>query len=259
MNERTAASMPRGGKGLSFATVLLAMLAALGSGALGVFAGGAVASAIAAVSQMSNMEGARGYFAMAIGLLVGMITTIAGTLFALYRRGVRGISLFLGLITTLVALTAVASAGFGLWYVSQPQILNRNGPPVQLQLELMGPEGMTRETLAALEAELNTDQNTATVYWRDEAQPAAGARAVVAGYCDLYFRTSSRTIVLTLPNKEKRLFLLKLPANPTRPKYREWSQWQGASFIDRPELQSLIRADGQADYQIRYRVDAQID
>lgn len=251
----TTAEAPKN-HGLSVGTIFLSMLVALVSGAAGAFLGAAAASAYAAAMKMSNMEGARGYFAIAIGLLVGLGLMISATIFTLHRRGARGVWLLLGLGVTMLSLVATAAGGLGLYYLSQPQILNANAAPVQLQVQLAGPANSTREKLLALEAELNTNLNSATIYWRKEEGESAGATLpMIEGYVDLYFRTSTRTIVLELPNKEKRLFALKLPANPKSAKYKQWSDWQGASFIDRPDLQNPIRAAGDPDYKIRYRVE----
>lgn len=248
------AAAPAKNHGLSVGTIFLTMLVALVSGAVGAFLGAAAASAYAAAVHMSNMEGGRGYFAIAIGLLVGLGLMISATVFTLYRRGARGVWLLLGLAVTMLSLVATTAAGFGLYYLSQPQILNANAAPVQLQVELVGPANSTRDDLLALEANLNTNLNTMPVTWRKDAD-GSNSPATIEGYVELYFRTASRTIVLELPNKEKRLFALKLPANPKSPRYKEWSEWQGASFVDRPDLQNPIHASGESDYKIRYRVE----
>ena len=243
-------------RGLTVGTILLSALLALIAGAVGAFAGGAIATGIAAMTNMSNMEGARSYFAVLIGLLVGLGAMIGATLFTLHRRGVRGAWLLLGLLLTMLSLSALAAAGIGLYYLSQPQILNANAAPVQLQLGLSGPSHSSREDLLALETELNTNLNSAAVSWRADAnENPSSAQPTIEGHVDLYFRTATRTIVLSLPNKEKRLFALKLPANPKGSKYKQWSDWQGPSFIDRPDLQNPIRASGEPDYKIRYRVE----
>lgn len=238
---------------LTFSAILLAALVAVIAGAVGAFLGGLVASLIAAVMGMSNMEGARSYFAASIGLLTGLATMLAAAFFTLRWRGLRGAALFAGVLLALLSLCATAAAGFGIWYVAQPKILNANAAPVQLELELMGPENSTRSELLALQAELNTKLNSAPVDWRREENENAGA--VISGYVDLYFRTSGRLLVLSLPNEEKLIFNLQLPANPKGGRFKNWSAWQSANFVDRPGATSgPQRASGAPDYKIRYRV-----
>jgi hypothetical protein len=45
-------------------------------------------------------------------------------------------------------------------------------------------------------------------------ETAEGGRSVLAGRVDLYFRTSSRILVLRVPGEPDRLFILRLAANP---------------------------------------------
>ena len=105
------------------------------------------------------MEGGAGYFAVAIALMVALVVTPASILLTLYWRGVRKIWLFIGLITVCLAIFAMASAGFGLWCMAQPHILNTNGSTPQLEFEIKPPDGQSVESLTGVEAELDTDRN----------------------------------------------------------------------------------------------------
>ncbi len=98
------------------------------------------------------MEGEAGYFAVAIALIVALIVTPSSVLLTLYWRGVRRIWLFVGLITVSLSIVATAVAGFGLWYVRQPHILNTHGPTPLLEFEVKPPDGQSIKSLADVEA-----------------------------------------------------------------------------------------------------------
>lgn len=76
---------------------------------------------------------------------------------------------------------------------------------------------------------------------------------VRAGFVEVYFRTKQRFFALKFPNHEDRLFQLRLPANPMKPRFREWSEWQKPDFIARGDEQP-VRFSGGNEYQIRYRM-----
>ena len=105
------------------------------------------------------MEGEAGYFVVAIALLVALIVTPSSILLTLYWRGVRTIWLFIALIAVCLSIFAITAAGFGLWYVRQPHILNANGPTPTLEFEVKPPDGQSVASLADVEPELDTDRN----------------------------------------------------------------------------------------------------
>ena len=199
------------------------------------------------------MEGGAGYFAVGIALLVGLLVTPTSIVLTLYWRGVQKIWLLVGFITVCLSMVAIAGAGFGLWYMGQPHILNTNGPTPILEFEVKPPDGQSVDSIGDVKAELNTDRNTMPGYWREKSPENSGVRA---GYVEVYFRTSQRLFVLKFPDGEDRIFELKLPANPMKAKYRAWSNWQKPDFIAKGEEQPSRPAAGN-DYQIRYRIDYQ--
>ncbi len=199
------------------------------------------------------MEGGAGYFAVGIALIVALVVAPTSILLTLYWRGVRAIWLFIGLITVCLAILVMASAGFGLWYVAQPHILNANGPTPLLEFEVKPPDGQSIESLADAEPELDTDRNTMPGYWHKNTTENAGARS---GYVEVYYRTSKRLFVLKFPGHEDRIFRLSLPANPMNAKYRAWSEWKKPDFVAKAGQQPS-RPSGGSDYQIRYKMDYQ--
>jgi hypothetical protein len=240
-------------KKLSVSAILFGILAGVIGIAGGLFLGFALGAALAAAFHVSSFEGGAGYFAAAIALLVTCIVAPGLVLLTLYWRGTRGVYLFLGLIAVCISLCLIVVSGFGIWYAGQPHILNINGPTPLLEFEVKPPDGQSVQSLANIEAELNTDRNTMPGYWHTDAPQNPGARA---GYVELYFRTSQRLFVLKLPGHEDRIFQLHLSANPMKEKYRTWSEWQKPDFVAKADQQPT-RFSGGNDYQIRYKVDYQ--
>ena len=240
-------------KKLPISAILFGILAGVVGGAAGLGLGLALGSVLASAFHVSSMEGEAGYFAVAIALIVALIVTPSSILLALYWRGVRRIWLFVGLITVSLSIVATAVAGFGLWYVRQPHILNANGPTPLLEFEVKPPDGRSVESLADVETELDTDRNVMPAYRRKDVTENAGVRS---GYVEVYYRTSQRLFVLKFPGREDRIFRLQLPANPMSTRYRTWSDWKKPDFVAKAGEQPS-RPSGGNEYQIRYKVDYQ--
>jgi hypothetical protein len=230
------------------------MLAAVFGGLIGAMAGGLIGSLLASAMHVSAREGESGYFIIFIALIAIAIATPAAVLITLYWRGVRKLWLLIGSIATFAGIFSLAAAGFGLWYMMQPHVLNLNGPTPRLEFEVKPPAGMSVQTLSNVQAELDTDRNVMPADWSSARnEQNSGVRA---GAVDLYFQTSQRLFVLKFASHEDRIFRLKFPANPMKAKYREWSDWQNPDFVAKPGNQPA-RFSGGDDYQIRYRVDYQ--
>ena len=60
------------------------------------------------------MKGEAGYFAVAIALIVTAVITPGSILLTLYWRGIRGVRLFLGLLTVCISITVIMASGFGI-------------------------------------------------------------------------------------------------------------------------------------------------
>jgi hypothetical protein len=238
---------------LSVSAILLGILGGIIGLAVGLFLGFALGAALAAAFHVSSFEGEAGYFAVSIAILVTLIVTPVSILLTLYWRGVRSIWLLIGLVIVCVSIAAIGASGFGIWYAAQPHVLNINGPTPLLEFEVKPSAGQSTENLAKVELELDTDRNAMPGYWRTDAPENSGVRA---GYVEVYFRTSKRLFVLKFLRGEDRIFQLHLPANPMRPKYRGWSEWQNPDFVAKAGEQPT-RPSGGNDYQIRYKVDYQ--
>lgn len=251
--EESPPPVPAQVRNISVGAILFGIGAGIIGLALGLLLGIAIGAGLAAALNVSAREGAAGYFAVGIALIVAVLVTPASILFTLYRRGVRRIWLLIGLIVVCISMAGIGAGGFGLCYMAQPHILNPNAATPLLEFEVKPPDGQSVQLLAEVEPELNTDRNTMPGYWHDDAPENPGVRA---GYVEVYFRTSRRIFVLKFPGNEDRIFNLKLPANPLKEKYRAWSDWQKPDYIAKGSEQPS-RPTGTDDCQIRYRMEYQ--
>jgi hypothetical protein len=239
-------------------TILVAMLLGLIGGAISFFLGAAAASVIASATHMSNMEGARGYFAVAIGLLTGIVGMIVTMALTVRWRGAASFAGGLGTtLASLGGLVLLAAAGVGIYYISIPHPIHRNGPPVYLKFEIAPPPGGTAPNIATWEVELDTDKNVMNGYWDRDTRGEQSGRSVVSGRVELYYRTSQRMLVMKMPDREARIFRLRLPADPTAARFRQWSEWRKADFADSPG-QNGPTAKAQ-DYQVRYLIETNVE
>lgn len=244
--------VPMASKRLSVSAVLFAIVGGIVGIALGLGLGLLIGGALAAAFHVSQMEGAAGYFAVGIALIVTVVAVPVSILLTLYWRGVRKIWLFIGLAIVCLGIFAIGATGFGIWYAAQPHILNANGPTPTVQFEIKPPAGQSLESLEGVEAELDTDRNVMPAYWNK----GAGNSGVRAGYVEVYYRTSQRLFVLKSPNHEDRIFKLRLPANPMKPRYRDWSEWQKPDFVAKGDQQPSHPSSG-SEYEIRYKLEYQ--
>ena len=130
-------------------------------------------------------------------------------------------------------------------------VLVRNGPPPQLLFELRVPAGtVLPDKLEGVSVDLDTDKNQ--MFSTLTGTTADNDRPVIQGVVDLYFRTSSRILVLHIRGGPDRLFVLKLPSNP--PASADFGPWQRVDFIDDKPGQDPRKAGDGDNYEVRYRV-----
>jgi hypothetical protein len=130
-------------------------------------------------------------------------------------------------------------------------VLVRNGPPPQLLFELRLPAGtVLPDKLEGVSVNLDTDKNQ--MFSTLTGTTADNDRPVIQGVVDLYFRTSSRILVLHIRGEPDRLFVLKLPSNP--PASADFGPWQRVDFIDDKPGQDPRKAGDGDNYEVRYRV-----
>src|SRR4029453_3943219 len=106
---------------LPVSAILFGILGAIIGIAGGLFLGFVLGSALAAAFHVSTFEGEAGYFAAAIALIVTFIVTPSLILLTLYWRGIRGVWLFLGLVTVCLSIFLFQAPGLGLGIAGNPQ------------------------------------------------------------------------------------------------------------------------------------------
>jgi hypothetical protein len=241
---------------LTLATVIIGGLAGLIGFALLLSIGGIIASVLAGPLRISPMEGAQGYFAIAIGMMTGVVGFIGAVWLVLRRRGIRGGRIALGGVMAFALIILSAASAVGIWYTMQPHALNLNGPEPILRLEVRAPESLAPEIFGNVTGEMTTDRNGADAIL-DKAD--AATPLFRRGYVPLYFRTSHPLLALKFAEGGARLYNLRLPANPMPKKYHVWSEWQKPDFVDEGESSGPTKASGGADMEVRYRVETAED
>jgi hypothetical protein len=238
---------------LRFSSILIAAVAGLVGFGLVAFLGAALASLLAAGPlHISAREGEAGYFAVAIGLLSGILGFVGMVWLVLRRRGVRGVKVLVGALAAFALIIASVASVVGIWYSMQPHVLNLNGPEPLLRLEIRAPANIA--IFADATAELTTDRNSADVVLEKPDETATRR-----GYVPLYYRTSHRLLAVKFPNGGARLYNVHLPANPMPKKYHEWSPWYKPDFVDEPGSTGPKRADGGPDIEVRYHIETADD
>ncbi|HET7679440.1 MAG TPA: hypothetical protein VFK79_04820 [Xanthobacteraceae bacterium] len=235
-------------------TYLLALLAAIVGGAIGAGLGMATAAVLAPILGISSFEGASGYFAVFIGGPIGgLLGLVLGAVLVLRKRGHQGFGAIagrLGLVAVGVAL--IAAAGIGVLYLSQDMV-NPNGAAPQLAFEIRLPAGAASPGANESPIELQTGKNRMPALIQREATRDDGGRPVLVGLVEMYYRSSQRMLVMTMPDKTDVLFSIKLAAAPKHSP--EFSAWQRADYIGEPGKPQARRATAADDYEIRYRAD----
>ncbi|MGA7456926.1 MAG: hypothetical protein WBW51_06320 [Methyloceanibacter sp.] len=239
--------------GRTAVTYGLAALGGLVGAVLLWLATGFVADFLLGLSGMSAREGGRAMVAFfAIGPFGALFGFGLGIWLVLRQRGAqRSLAAFAGAIVTGIAVVvAIYGAVIG-YYELTDDVLVRNGPPPQLLFELRLPAGtVLPDKLEGVSVDLDTDKNQ--MFSTLTGIAADGDRPVIQGVVDLYFRTSSRFLVLHIEGEPDRLFILKLPSNP--PNSPDFGPWQRVDYIDDKPGQDPRKAGDGDNYEARYRV-----
>ena len=120
--------MEAASKKLSISSILLGIIGGIIGLAAGLFLGFAFGAILAKLLHISSFEGGAGYFAVVIALLVTVLVAPVAIVLTLYKRGIRGVWLFIGLVIVCVSMFAIGASGLGIWCAAQPHVLNLNGP-----------------------------------------------------------------------------------------------------------------------------------
>ena len=149
----------------------------------------------------------------------------------------------------LVAGTYGAVIGY---YKLTDDVLVWNGPPPQLFFEFRMPAGtVLPDKPDAVRVDLDTEKNQ--MFATLTGTSADSGRPVIQGVVELYFRTSSRMLVLRIEGEPDRLFELDLPADP--PNSPDFGPWRHVDYIDDRPGETPRKAGETDAYEVRYRVE----
>jgi MFS family permease len=214
---------------------------------------GFIADFLLELSGMSAREGGRAMLAFfAYGPFGALVGFGLGVWLVLHQRGAhRSIAAVAGAIVTAVLMVAAIYGAVIGYFALTDDVLVRNGPPPQLHFELRLPAGtVLPDKLDGVRVDLDTNKNQAFSTLTGTA--ADQGRPVIQGVVDLYFRASSRILVLKINGEPDRLFVLQLAANP--PASTDFGPWQLVDYVADPGQAPRQAGDGD-DYHVRYRVE----
>ena len=233
-------------------TYALALLAGIVGGGLGIGLGVAAASALAAALGISSFEGASGYFAVFIGGPIGgVLGLVLGPTLVLRRAGHRSLGALSGrLALVILGIVGIGGAVLGGFWILRP-ILNSGGPPPQLVFEIRLPPGVALTTVSDWSVELQTSRNR--MPGSLEAPRQEQGRTVISGRVELYYRTWSRLLVATMPDKTDLLFEVSLGLSASHSP--TFGAWQRATYIGEPGKSEARRTTPADQYEIRYRAE----
>lgn len=204
------------------------------------------------------MEGAHGYLGFAAGMIGGVVGMVLGILIALRWQGVTGAgSLAAGSLKVGLTIAALAALAFGIYWLSIPKRLNRNGASPIMHFEVIPSAGFPADP-STVRASLNSNsEGRPEVHIAREWGKSEDGQSLFSGRVELYYRASWRLLVLDLPDKRALLFRLRLPADPTTAaKHRKWSDWYLADQVDPAGEGTPVNVKSEADsFKIRYRID----
>lgn len=233
-------------------TYALALLAGIVGGGLGSALGVAAAAALAAALGVSGFEGASGYFAVFIGGPIGgVLGLVLGAMLVLRRAGHRSFGALggrLGLV--IVGVVGIGGALLGGFWILRP-VLNSGGPAPQLIFEIRLPPGAVPANVNDWSIELQTSRNRMPGSF--EAPRQEQGRTVIPGRVEMYFRTWSRLLVATMPDKTDLLFEVGLGLSPAHS--RTFGAWHRADYVGEPGKGEVRRTTTADQYEIRYRAE----
>jgi len=231
---------------------LLALLAGLLGAAIGAVAGFALGSALAGVFGISSFEGAAGYFALSIAILLGFAGLLAGIVLALrIKGGYRSFAALTGR-TALVLVVVAAIATVGI-LIRLATIEHFSGGNPTLEFEIRLPAGMAAPDRSKIDFEMQAGSQRSGGLFKDEWMRREDNRVVLSGLVPLYTRTAQRILVVTLPDQPKLLFQIGLSATPKAGK--DYGAWQRVSFLDTMKADSAPRRPSPDEtFEIRFKV-----
>jgi MFS family permease len=233
-------------------SIVLALIAGVVGATLGFAAGAAFGSVLATALSISSFEGGAGYFAIAVGLLGGLLGFPLGAGLTLrYYGGYRGFRAIAGRIGVAMAALGVI-AGIAIM-VRLATVEHFSGANPQLQFEIRLTDKANVPERRKIDFEMQAGSQRSGGFLNDDWLRQDGDRPVLRGFVPLYTRTSQRILVVRLPDTHKLLFNIKLASTPRAAK--TYGDWQRVDFLDDAKADSQPRKPNSSEnYEIRYYV-----
>ena len=231
--------------------IFIAILGGLLGAGLGCIAGFLIGAALASTFGISGFEGASGYFALSIAILLGFAGLIAGVVLALRLKGVRGFAAITGRMAVALAIIgAIITAGIMIRLATVEHFSDGN-PTLEFEIRL--PAGMPAPDRKTVDFEMQAGSQRSGGQFNTEWVRRDGERVVLSGFVQLYTRTSSRILVVTLPGQPRLLFQIGLSGTPKVSD--DYGKWQSVSFLDDMKADSQPRKPAATEtFEIRYKV-----
>ncbi|MBL0171781.1 MAG: hypothetical protein IPP90_13865 [Gemmatimonadaceae bacterium] len=234
---------------------VMGLLWALAGAVIGFMAGALLAVAIGKLTNMSNREGAAGYFMIAIGLLGAVAGLVAGM--ALYGRSApAGQATAYAVSSAFGVVALVAVVVLGMWAFMNlretPAMYGNAMANLEMELRLRAedvPAGDSSTHWLSVEVQTTKTRPEGTVIWSD-MRTEGGFRVIPVVQGPLY-RSGSRVIVVRVQGLQDEIFIPPMRRMPD-PK-ADWSEWYRPKAVEPPygvvppsPLRSIL--------ELRYRV-----
>jgi hypothetical protein len=232
-------------------TYVIAVLAGAAGAIIGwaiaVYFGGALAMPESVGHWTSPLSGA-GAIGGALGCLIAVVEA-----FRFHGGHKRFWPLAIRSTPIVLAFALIAFGGVRARQLAYDQ-LGINQPEPRLDFEIrLPPRFPVSPVRTEFQIALHTDRNQSLATIPDDWLRHDGERPVLSGKVSLYFRTSQRNLVLSLPGEPNRVFQLRLADSPARAE--TFNSWRQVDFVDEPSKGSPRRAEPTDNFEIRYRVE----
>ncbi|ARQ02208.1 hypothetical protein [Pseudorhodoplanes sinuspersici] len=232
--------------------IIIALVAGLIGGAAGIFAGIGVGLLLVDALAISSFEGGSGYFTLLIGLIGGVIGFFTATILTLrYRGRYRGFGAIAGRTALIVIVLGILTT-IGV-QIRLATVEHFSGASPRMLFEIRLPEGAPVPNRNDINIELHAGSQRVGPQLDEQWIWHDGNRPVLSGFTPLYTRTSSRMLIVSLPETPRLLFSIKLASTPRPAKF--YGDWQRVDYLDDGKADSQPRKPNKNEnYEIRYYV-----
>ena len=208
---------------------------------------------IAGLYGVSDFEGERGMLAfLGIGPIGGLVSMVAAVWLVL-RSGSGAAPIGQTLAQVGAVLLGIAGVvGAGIWVRLATVDSHTDQLPPQLEFEVRLPSHMAVADRSAIKIALNTDRNVADAVFVDPWARTEDGHQLIAGVVELALKTSSRLLVVSLPDHTDRLFRLPLSRDPgSTSALGDWHRPDHIATQGDPDVRAAAKDDP---VELRFRV-----